>query len=276
MNWNQLGRSLKSSLGAVFSSPKLEAACLRGIVAESPAQLLSLFSEATSLKELSISRVHFTQGLNPTPWPESQPWHPQLQSLLVSDVDSDNLCRYLLHPRIDLGHIRSLTIATEINEWRERLALAAISSTTQHLALYEPHWAGTTFKSILTPTLHSISCFSWDLLRLIPALFEACPHDSRLETIVFESHIDTFRAVRQYKDYFLPINAVIEAAMVHLSALKSVEIRVFAWVRGSYYSYPFREWAADIRAALPSLVGRGLLILTEIMGPDGNLHYGWE
>ncbi|KAF7370258.1 hypothetical protein MSAN_00656900 [Mycena sanguinolenta] len=276
LNWNQLGRSLKSSLGAVFSSPKLEEACLRGIVVDSPAQLLSLFSEAISLKELLISRVHFTQGLNPTPWPESQPWHPRLQSLLVSDLDGDDLCRHLLHPRIDLGHIRSLTIATETDEWEEKLALAAISGVTQHLALFEPQtWAWFAFKPILTSTLRSISFFSRRLHRLIPATFEACPENSALERIVFEGPIETFRAPRQYKDYYLPINAKIEAAMVHLSALKSVEIRAYTWA-GVHKSHLFLEWADDVRAGLPSLVGRDLLILTEIVGADENLHYGWE
>ncbi|KAF7370245.1 hypothetical protein MSAN_00655400 [Mycena sanguinolenta] len=77
MNWNQLERSLKSALVAVFSSPKLESAYLQGIVIESSAQLLALFSKATSLKELSISRVHFTQEEDERiPWPESHPLAP--------------------------------------------------------------------------------------------------------------------------------------------------------------------------------------------------------
>ncbi|KAF7370243.1 hypothetical protein MSAN_00655100 [Mycena sanguinolenta] len=211
MNWNQLGRSLKSSLAAVFSPPKLESVRLRGIVVESPTQLLSLFSEATSLKELSISRVHFTHKKDKcTSWPESQPWYPQLQSLLVSDVDSHDLCRYLLHPRIDWTHITTLTIATGLAEWREKMARAAIGAT--HLALHQSYSPGTALKSILTLTLRSIHFFSTQLSVVIPTTFEACLHNSRLERIVFEGPTEAFRALRYYKNYYRSIDTRIQAA----------------------------------------------------------------
>ncbi|KAJ6455457.1 hypothetical protein C8R45DRAFT_1082499 [Mycena sanguinolenta] len=270
MNWNHLGRSLKAALTAVFSSPKLESVRLRGIVVESPAQLLSLFSEATSLKEMSIARVRFTQRWNElTPWPESQPWRPQLTSLLVSEVDCDNFCRHFLHPQIDLTHITSLTIATEINEWREKLAQAAISTATERLAIYRPHWNETTFKPILTSNLRSMHFFSTDLHGLMPALFSACPRDSRVERIVFEGGTYAFRPEFPSEH----IDATIELAVVHLSALKSVEIKAFLWAD----DYPpFQEWAGGMRAALPSLVGRDLLILTEIQRLYEDPHYGWE
>ncbi|KAF7367303.1 hypothetical protein MSAN_00792400 [Mycena sanguinolenta] len=256
MQWNKLGRSLKSALAAVFSSPRLESVCLRGIVVQSPVQLLSLFSEATSLKELSISRVYFTQVWSErTSWPESQPWNPQLQSLLVSDVDSGPLCCYLLHPQIDLTRITSLTLATRTVEWKEKMS-KAISGMT-HLALYQPHWTGIALESILTPSLRSIHFFSADSRLLIPAIFEACPDNSRLERIVFEGSTNSFLT----RLHPLAIDARIEAAMVNLRALKSVEIRAYFQA----YSYRmFHKWAEDVRAALPSLVGRGLLILTEI------------
>ncbi|KAJ6447473.1 hypothetical protein C8R45DRAFT_1224884 [Mycena sanguinolenta] len=129
MHWNRLGRSLKSALAAVFSSPKLEMVRLRGIVVESPTQLLALFSEATSLKEMSISRVHFTHIRDePTPWPESQVWHPQLHSLLVSDIST-------IGRNDDSGQTQ-----------------AAISGVTQHLTLYKPRWDANALTSILTPT----------------------------------------------------------------------------------------------------------------------------
>ncbi|KAF7370256.1 hypothetical protein MSAN_00656700 [Mycena sanguinolenta] len=266
LDWNQLGRSLKSALAAVFSSPKLESVRLRGIIVESPSQLLSLFSEARSLKEMSISRVRFTQGLNPTPWPESKPWHPRLQTLLVSEINSRSLCRYLLHPRIDLSHITSLTIATSSPESRGKMTQAAISGATQHLALF---WTGTTvLKSMLTPTLRSIHFFSKNLSALIPATFEACPHNSRLERIVFEGPAGKFQSPRSPSD-----DARIEAAMAHLGTLKSVEIR--AYLR-AHHPHPFHEWADEVRATLPSLVGRGLLILTQIKGVHEGPHYGWE
>ncbi|KAF8194361.1 hypothetical protein K438DRAFT_1827846 [Mycena galopus ATCC 62051] len=140
MNWTRLGRVLKSALAAVFSSPRLESVHLRGIVVQSPAQLLSLFSEATSLKHMSISRVYFTQQWNQRDsWPETQPWRPQLRSLLVSDILGDLLCRHFLHPRIDLTRVTSLTIATENDEWRQKMSQAVVSGATRHLGLYRPH-----------------------------------------------------------------------------------------------------------------------------------------
>ncbi|KAJ7497720.1 hypothetical protein FB451DRAFT_1550524 [Mycena latifolia] len=57
MNWNGMGRMLKSALTDVFSSPRLESVYLRGFVVESPRQLLSLFSEAASLKTMSLSQL---------------------------------------------------------------------------------------------------------------------------------------------------------------------------------------------------------------------------
>ncbi|KAF7357381.1 hypothetical protein MSAN_01334100 [Mycena sanguinolenta] len=265
MSWNRLGRSLKAALTAVFSSPKLESVRLRGIVVESPAQLLSLFSEATSLKEMSIARVRFTQRWNSlTPWPDSQPWHPQLQSLLVSEVDSDDLCPYILHPRINLTHIRSLTIATDLKERREEMTRAAVSGATQHLAIYRPHC---TVKSIFISNLRSLRLFSTDLLGLIPATFEACAEDySRLENLVFEGSTTSFSS--QIRSESISIDTTIESAMIHLSALKSVEIKACVWVDDNL---PFRKWADSVRAALPSLVERSLLILTETQSPWGLL-----
>ncbi|KAF7370230.1 hypothetical protein MSAN_00653800 [Mycena sanguinolenta] len=250
MDWNRLGRSLKSALATVFSSPKLE---LRGNF---------------SLKEMSISRVRFTQELNPTPWPESQPWHPQLQSLFICEFGCDDLCRYLLHPRIDLTRITSLTLAVR-TEWVERMTRAAISGATQHLSLYEPHRPGIALKSILTPTLRSIHFFSKHLSALLSATFEAYPHNSRLERIVFEAPIQKYRTPRQP----FSIDAKIQAAMEHLGALKSVEIRA-----NSEADSPrsFHEWAEEIRAMVPSLVRRGLLTLTEITRAYEDPHYGWE
>ncbi|KAJ7359427.1 hypothetical protein DFH08DRAFT_846076 [Mycena albidolilacea] len=66
MDWNSLGRVLNSALAAVFFSPTLESVHLRGIVVDSPAQLFSLFSEATStpvttskLNVVNLRSVHF-------------------------------------------------------------------------------------------------------------------------------------------------------------------------------------------------------------------------
>ncbi|KAJ7646506.1 hypothetical protein FB45DRAFT_1018823 [Roridomyces roridus] len=59
---------------------------LRGIVIHSPKDLLSLFSDATALKCLSLSRVYFERDFEQPwqpreAWPEAQPWRPQLTLL---------------------------------------------------------------------------------------------------------------------------------------------------------------------------------------------------
>jgi hypothetical protein len=130
MNWNRLGRQLKSALADVFSSTTLQSVHLRGIVLESPRQLLSFFSEASSLQELALSRVHFEKA---DPWPASKPWHPQLRSLLVSDMGNiHSLCQHLINPSIDLDHVSSLTITTT-SGWMEKLIQA--SSHVENLRL---------------------------------------------------------------------------------------------------------------------------------------------
>jgi hypothetical protein len=136
MNWNKMGRQLKSALANVFSSPRLEAVHLRGIVVESPSQLLSLFSEATALKELSLSRLYFTQRWDWLEgWPESQPWHPQLRSLLVSETQSASFCRHLVNSRIDLAHVTSLTLVTNSIDSRQKI-MEANSGGAEHLRLW--------------------------------------------------------------------------------------------------------------------------------------------
>ncbi|KAJ6552255.1 hypothetical protein DFH09DRAFT_598051 [Mycena vulgaris] len=138
MNWNKMGRTLKSALAEVFSSPNLEAVHLRGIVVESPCQLLSLFSEATSLKGLSLSRVYFTQRWDQRkPWPDSDPWRPQLRSLLISDSSGDSFSPYLSNPRIDLARVKSLCVVTAQAEWRDKIvSQTTASGALEHLRLW--------------------------------------------------------------------------------------------------------------------------------------------
>ncbi|KAJ7111356.1 hypothetical protein C8R44DRAFT_856642 [Mycena epipterygia] len=136
LDWNKLGRALKTALEHMFSSPRLESVHLRGIVVQSPTQLLFFFSEATSLKELSLSRVGCTQRPGQgkfKPWPQSQPWRPQLQSILVADIIGHSFCRCILNPQIDLMRLRSLTLVTEMGECLDEMLQVANSSGVEHL-----------------------------------------------------------------------------------------------------------------------------------------------
>ncbi|KAJ7863801.1 hypothetical protein B0H14DRAFT_462298 [Mycena olivaceomarginata] len=115
VNWNKLDQHLQSALAGVFSSPRLEAVHLRGVVLESPCQLLSLFSEATALKEMSLSRLYCTQQ---EPWPESRIWRPTLRSLLLNDLHADPFSQYVLNPRIDLASVGTLALTTYSDQWK--------------------------------------------------------------------------------------------------------------------------------------------------------------
>ncbi|KAJ6569883.1 hypothetical protein DFH09DRAFT_1080616, partial [Mycena vulgaris] len=223
MNWNKMGRTLQSALAEVFSSPNLEAVQLRGIVVESPCQLLSLFSEATSLKEFSLSRVYFTQQWDQRkPWPDSDPWRPQLRSLLVSDSSGDSISLYLSNPRIDLARVKSLCVVTASTEWMDKIVTG--SGAVEHLRLIYPSepWAQpASIELIFSPNLRSIHLLTSRIFQLLSALFTACPHDSRLETITIEGPIQSGVHVFRWDQ----LNDTIDEFAVHLSSLKMVEIK---------------------------------------------------
>jgi hypothetical protein len=132
-SWNQ---HLQSALADVFSSPRLEAVHLRGLVLQSPSQLLSFFGEATALKEMSLSRLYFTQA-DYEPWPELQLWHPKLRFLLVNDFRGSPFCHYLANPRFDLSRVSALTIGTRSVERMSTIMQAtnAGPSSVEHLRL---------------------------------------------------------------------------------------------------------------------------------------------
>jgi hypothetical protein len=146
-SWNKMEPPLQSALANVFSSPRLEAVHLCGLVLESPCHLLSLFSEAAALKEMSLSRVFFTQlGSRHEPWLGSQLWRPKLRSLFNNSLNTTtDLCRYLVNPQIDLTHVRTLTLSTAYPERRNKIVHATglrLSRGVEHLGLwlaYKPH-----------------------------------------------------------------------------------------------------------------------------------------
>ncbi|KAJ7888414.1 hypothetical protein B0H14DRAFT_2693908 [Mycena olivaceomarginata] len=249
MKWNELGRHLKAALSKAFSSPRLESVQLRGIVLESPRQLLALFSDATALTELSLSR-----------WPESQPWHPRLQSLLASDISGDPICRQLISPRIDLTGITSLTIATEANDSREPIIRAA-NSTVEHLKLRYISGAGD-FKSIIGPNLRSLHLLT-TTFHSMDALLNRVRTMLAFESVVFEGPLPRTCAPS--------VNATVDAALVHFRFLKKVEVRRYLF----YDSEPFSTWSAEILASLPSLVQHSILAPTEVSVED-KVHHGWE
>jgi hypothetical protein len=136
-SWDKMEQTLKSALASVFSSPRLEAVHLRGLVLESPRQLLSLFSKATALKELSLSRLYFTQHWSRHErWPESQLWHPKLRSLLVNDFYTGGFSQYFVHPQIDLTSVRTLTVATHLRKQIIRATNRGLPGGVEHLSLW--------------------------------------------------------------------------------------------------------------------------------------------
>ncbi|KAJ7832844.1 hypothetical protein B0H14DRAFT_3463109 [Mycena olivaceomarginata] len=266
-NWNRLGRQLKSALADVFSSTTLQSVHLRGIVLESPRQLFSFFSEASSLQELALSRVHFEKA---DPWPASKPWRPQLRSLLVFDMGSiHSLCQHLINPSIDLDHLSLLTIITTPG-WREKLTQA--SSHVKNLRLeYSEVPALGFLKPILGTHLRSIHFLTSSLFEFITVFFKSCPHDSHLEAIIFEQRAEGRRHEEAAADPSL--NAAVNPTLVHLHYLKLVRVKRSVR-RGTSPSVEFAVWAAAVRSSLPSLVWRRLLSVQQYRAvpDDGVLH----
>ncbi|KAJ6588074.1 hypothetical protein B0H19DRAFT_1366790 [Mycena capillaripes] len=264
MNWDNLRGQLKTTLADVFSSPRLQSVHLRGMTFESPYQLLSLFSDATSLTNMSLSRLYFTQSADLNLWPESRPWRPQLRSLLLSDAGGVSISSYLVNPCFDLTHVRSLTAATKNTGWKK--LIQATSSALEHLRLgYLRTHHVEDLSNVLGANLRSVhfsstgSLFSW-----MDKFFRACPRDSRLETITFQGPVKSSSSLSD-------LNDTIESALIHLKSLKTVEIRL--WIMG-HQQLPLSEWTAVVRGTLTSLERRGILRLIE--REQSHVRHGWE
>jgi hypothetical protein len=133
---------------------------------------------------------------------------------------------------------------------------------------------------MIGPNLRSLHLLT-TTLYLMDALFKSCPHDARLESVVFEGPLSRTCAPS--------VNATVDAALVHFRFLKKVEVRRYLF----YDSEPFSTWSAEILASLPSLVQRSILAPTEVSGAsllfcqysishtcgltvEDKVHHGWE
>ncbi|KAJ7450855.1 hypothetical protein FB451DRAFT_1410179 [Mycena latifolia] len=272
MNWNKLGRTLKYALSDAFSSPRFESVHLRGIVVESPRQLLSLFSEASALRDMSLSRIYFTQRWDQLePWPESQPWRPQLQSLLISDAGGDTFCRYLLNPRIDLTRVTSLTLVTDSAAWRGTGIQTTKSSSVEHLQLRDLQHIPLTIESIasmLSANLRSVHFFSLSTFRLMHTFFMARSDANRLETVTFEGPMDPFLPLN-----WRSLNETIDLSVAHFRSLKTVELKAYRII---YPHNPLELWAQAVKTLLSELVARDMLTVTEIHRTEDEIEPGWE
>ncbi|KAJ7868596.1 hypothetical protein B0H14DRAFT_3132634 [Mycena olivaceomarginata] len=267
-----MDQPLQSALANVFSSLRLEAVHLRDLVLESPCHLLSLFSEATALKEMSLSRLYFTQAEH-EPWPESQLWRPKLRSLLLNASSSD-LCQYLVNPQIDLTHVRTLKLATRSPEQRKKILLATSlrhSGGVEHLDL----WVAYNFEThisdlspdLFTTNLCSIHFVSQSMVELLGVFVKTCPHNSRLEYVTLDGFQDFRRATPVPE-----LHTAIDATVAHLPALKIIEMR---WIVGEP-SAALAQWETDLHAAFSSLMRRGILLITKLQWRGGPLPFGWE
>ncbi|KAJ7323068.1 hypothetical protein DFH08DRAFT_969693 [Mycena albidolilacea] len=273
-SWRRMELPLQSALANVFSSPRLEAVHLCGLVLDSPCHLLSLFSEATALKEMSLSRLYFTQDEGRhEPWPESRLWCPKLQSLLLN-VFSTDFCQYLVNPHIDLTHVRTLTLATPLPKQRKKMVQATklrLSRGVEHLGFYLAYNFETRISDLspdlFTTNLRSIHFFSPSIVKLLGVLVKRCPHDSRLEYIT----LDSFAGVLHYKkvpELYTAIDAIVD----RLPALKTIELR---WIMRDP-SDAFPQWEADVYAAFSSLMRRGILRITKLQWQGSLYPLGWE
>ncbi|KAJ7306753.1 hypothetical protein DFH08DRAFT_513675 [Mycena albidolilacea] len=267
VNWNKLDQHLQSALAGVFSSPRLEAVHLRGVVLESPCQLLSLFSEATALKEMSLSRLYFTQQ---EPWPESRIWRPTLRSLLLNDIHADSFSQYLLNPRIDLASIGTLALTTYSDQW-ENITMPTTNLRPgvdpEHLRLNLMCYRTDLSPDVFGTNLRCIHVFSYVLVEQLGIVLKACPRDSGLEHIILDGPADMHRIPKDPEFY-----AAIDATLDHLRALETIEFR--SVIRNLYPT--LAPWEAAVQAAFPSLVRRGVLRVTEIEWRMCTVDPDWE
>ncbi|KAJ7306743.1 hypothetical protein DFH08DRAFT_513527 [Mycena albidolilacea] len=274
-SWNKMELPLQSALANVFSSPRLEAVHLCGFVLESPCHLLSLFSKAAALKEMSLSRLYFTQrkGRHEL-WPASQLWRPKLQSLLLNYFNSADLCQYFVNPQIDLTHVRRLTLATVFPEQREKMVLATSlrhSGGVEHLGLCVAYnfetYISDLSPDLFTTNLRSIHFFSHSMVKLLGIFVKTCPHDSRLKYVTLDNFTDTLRQTKVPELY-----TAIDATVAHLPALKTIEMR---WIVDEPSATP-TPWEADVHTAFSSLMRRGILRITKFQWQGSLYPLGWE
>ncbi|KAJ7615009.1 hypothetical protein FB45DRAFT_936600, partial [Roridomyces roridus] len=261
MNWDKFGRSLKSALTVIFSSPHLESVHIRGLLIHSPKELLSLFSEATSLKSLTLGRVFFAQeGSKHEPWPESKPWRPRLESLSMSSICGQPFCLYLWRravcqpPMSD--NIRDLGMFSPSGEIATRdrhLRVRPYRTVPYRTAVCTARCPSLIATPLLTQNLRSLRIFTLVLNSAMMTVFKGFPQDSRLETMAF----DTVSAVPDAAQEAL-LNHTIDTAIPRLKSLKTVEIRLIPAGNRS-----FSEYEATTRSYLTALDERGLLRLTQ-------------
>ncbi|KAJ7071338.1 hypothetical protein C8F01DRAFT_1110109 [Mycena amicta] len=282
MSWNRLDAALQTALTDVFASKRLQSVHIRGLVLESPLQILYLFSQTTSLVELSLARIHYTQrwDLRET-WPATESWAPKLQKLLVSDTFGDLTCRYLLSPQIDLGSVNSFALATDLREWRIKFLDTVTTSTVlEHLRLSLLREDGFLIANLLNnrlpSTLRSIHLFHYSVLHLLAYIdlaYKDFPSTiGRLESITVEGP-----APRSLDAWETAVSAMSLQDDVgqsqRFSSLQRFEIRAYV---SPDSELTFAEWAEIMRRSLRALQRPRLLYVVRSCGIDEEPHRDWE
>ncbi|KAJ6557970.1 hypothetical protein B0H19DRAFT_124792 [Mycena capillaripes] len=122
LDWDRLHRDFKASLQGVFTSPRLEAIQLHGILISAPPEsvLFHIFMGShANLQHLSVS----CQIRKPDHRSRSVPpvWEPKLRSLVVGATHTLDLSHGLFSSTMDGSRLRTLTLSSfknsEINEF---------------------------------------------------------------------------------------------------------------------------------------------------------------
>ncbi|KAJ7614902.1 hypothetical protein FB45DRAFT_1064533 [Roridomyces roridus] len=235
LSWGDLPHLLRQQLTSIFASPSLESAQLKGFTFSSPQQLMSLFTQAESLRSLSLSRGHFTNATDAGAWPLSQPWRPQLTSLTLSEVDGQGYCHVFLDQRVDLSRVVSLRIASKLD-------MFSLASILQDIPLLP--WSH----------LVSLRVLVLDLAPGLVHLFNSLPVDTSLRQLAIEFPAGGFRVGGVYT--VEGVNASLEAGLVRARHLKAVEMIAFGEDSGEGR---FPLWAEDMGWLLSPLERHGIL-----------------
>ncbi|KAJ7608357.1 hypothetical protein FB45DRAFT_1067467 [Roridomyces roridus] len=254
LNWSQLGRSLRSALSAVFSSPILQSVDLQGVYISSPRELLSLFCDACSLKSLNLTRVWFDPTHKDDSWPLSRTWRPKLTSVFFFETFGDPFCSHFRNPQIDLSGLTKLMIlASSMDGW---IFGPDVTPVLGDLMIYLDPLPS--FNSFVTPNLRSLRVFTSNWSEGLLQFFTVCPRNAHIEIFSLDGPSTPCTVD------LTVLNDAVESLLPHLPSLKKVQLRVLQTRDVDHQAV--LDWAETIRASLKSLASRGLLSITDILG----------
>ncbi|KAJ7666005.1 hypothetical protein DFH06DRAFT_1295200 [Mycena polygramma] len=211
LDWDRLHRQLKASLQAVFSSPRIEAVQLHGILISAPQEcpLFHIFANCNaSLQHLSFSyrlRKFFERSLVIPPV-----WRPKLRSLVI-DADPQNVVDILdglSSPATDYSRLRTLTLSGFSSAAIGKLLVSMKDrNVLEDLGVHHPHWMENTDAGVhglqLLPNLRTVHLHVYCTLvhEELATLVRSCAANTGLEKIVLDVFVHNAASCYSVSDW---------------------------------------------------------------------------